>query len=382
MTRLEALRLLATCVAFVVALLAVFPAPEGNVLWYLAIAATEFGVLLAPLALALAIPVGGGRVSRYISAVAVLAFLLLLSPLMRAFHHARDPGTLAVSAAFPDPPREGPDSPASTAPFSLGRLVHLRVGGFSRRTESFTGAAGQAQVADVSEPLGAEGPRPLVVVVHGGSWSGGDQTQLAALNGYLAARGHTVVALTYRLAPTHPFPAALDDVVAGVRWAQSLPKVDPGRTVLLGRSAGGHLALLAATHIEGLRGVVALYAPNDLVWSWNHPRSPWVLDTPGTLRAFLGGPLDTHRARFDAASPLLRADALPPTLLIHGTRDELVSAEQSRRLAKRLAELGTRHAFLELPWATHGLDASLRGPGGQASTWAIERFLASVTGGG
>ena len=48
-------------------------------------------------------------------------------------------------------------------------------------------------------------------------------------------------------------------------------------------------------------------------------------------------------------------------------------------LDKRLAEAGVPHVLLELPWATHGFDGSLWGPGGQVSTWAIERFLGAVT---
>ena len=220
---------------------------------------------------------------------------------------------------------------------------------------------------------------PLVVVVHGGSWASGDETQLPDVNGWLAARGYVVVAITYRLAPAHPFPAALDDVIAAVAWARTLPGVDATRTVLFGRSAGGHLALLAATRIPDLKGVVAYYAPNDMVWSWNHPANPWVVNTPKTLGDFLGGTLDEKPDVYRAASPLDFAERLPPTLLLHGTRDELVFAEQSHRLDKRLTEAGVPHVLLELPWATHGFDGSLWGPGGQVSTWAVDRFLGAVT---
>ena len=68
----------------------------------------------------------------------------------------------------------------------------------------------------------------------------------------------------------------------------------------------------------------------------------------------------------------------PPLLLIHGGRDELVFAEQSRRLAGRLDQAHARHLLLELPWATHGCDANPAGPGGQITTWAVERFLAAA----
>jgi acetyl esterase/lipase len=69
----------------------------------------------------------------------------------------------------------------------------------------------------------------------------------------------------------------------------------------------------------------------------------------------------------------------PPTLLIHGGRDELIGEEQSERLAVRLAAYGRQQFLLALPWATHGCDINFSGPCGQLSTYAIERFIAAVT---
>jgi dipeptidyl aminopeptidase/acylaminoacyl peptidase len=82
---------------------------------------------------------------------------------------------------------------------------------------------------------------------------------------------------------------------------------------------------------------------------------------------------------YDAASPLnFVARGTPPTLLLHGGRDELVFPAQSERLAVRLTQAGRPHLFLRLPWATHGCDVNFSGPCGQISTYAIERFLAAV----
>jgi acetyl esterase/lipase len=69
----------------------------------------------------------------------------------------------------------------------------------------------------------------------------------------------------------------------------------------------------------------------------------------------------------------------PPTLLVHGRKDEIVWVEQSRRLDARLAEASRPRFLLELPWATHGCDFTLAGPCGQLTTYAVERFLAAVT---
>jgi acetyl esterase/lipase len=226
---------------------------------------------------------------------------------------------------------------------------------------------------------------PCVVVVHGGSWQHGDSTQLTALNRYLAARGYVVAAINYRLLPDHPFPAGCDDLRAAIDYLKANAEaigIDPQRIVLLGRSAGGQLALLVAYTAgdPAIRGAIGIYPAIDLVYAYQHPSDPRLLDGPAVLRAYLGGSPDQVPATYAAASPTsFVGPNTPPTLLIHGGGDELVSPAQSRRLAARLAHARRPHLLLQLPWATHGCDAHFSGPSGQLSTYAIERFLAAVT---
>ena len=105
-----------------------------------------------------------------------------------------------------------------------------------------------------------------------------------------------------------------------------------------------------------------------------------MLDTKTILIDYLGGSPAEAPAIYNDASPTqLAAQGSPPTLLLHGGRDELVSFYQSARLAKRLDEIGIPHLNVLLPWATHGFDYILRGPGGQISTYAVEYFLETVT---
>jgi acetyl esterase/lipase len=68
-----------------------------------------------------------------------------------------------------------------------------------------------------------------------------------------------------------------------------------------------------------------------------------------------------------------------PTLIIHGANDVLVSPDHSRRLNLKLEQNGIKHFYLRLPWATHGFDFNLNGPGGQLATYTVERFLNAVT---
>lgn len=224
-----------------------------------------------------------------------------------------------------------------------------------------------------------EKPAPGVLVVHGGSWARGSRKDFRALNAYLRQQGYFVASLDYRLAPAHPYPAACDDLDRAydyvVAHAQEL-RVDHQRLAWLGRSAGAHLALLQAYNRRPSRCVIAYYPPTDLLWSYEHPSNPRVLDSPAALRDFLGS--TPPAPVYQEASPLLTVGSgAPPTLLLHGERDDLVYVEQSRRLERRLSELGVPCYALYLPWANHGCDINLAGPSGQLCTQEVIRFLAT-----
>jgi len=211
------------------------------------------------------------------------------------------------------------------------------------------------------------------------------RTDLAPLNRYLAARGFGVAAISYRLAPDHPHPAASEDVSAAIAYLKTNAGkfgIDPSRMVLIGRSAGGQLALLEAYrgNDPAIRGVVGFYAPSDQKYGYDHPSKPRVFDSRGILEGFLGGTPATVPEAYASSSPINYVGSHTiPTLLIHGTRDELVFPAQSQRLAERLAAAGRQHLYLEIPWGRHGCDFNFSGPCGQMSTYAIERFLAAVT---
>lgn len=364
---------------FALSLASFFPAPHAA-LWKVRVATTEFGHFLVALPL-LTLPLV--RHSSAAVALCLLASVLLLSTLPQAAWTARAlPAQL--DAAFPDSPepRGTSDAPALGAPFAWGSLLGLASPGVKVETLQVQGADGGPLPVDLYTRDSTPSPRPLVLVVHGGSWNSGDRTQLPALNRHLAARGYAVAAVSYRLAPEHVHPAALEDIVAVVEglWGRADElNLDPAQTLLAGRSAGGHLALLAGYRLgrDRIRGVVAYYPPTDMVWSWNHPTNPRVLDTPAVLGDFLGGPLQAQPARYRDASPLEHVSAKsPPTLLIHGHSDELVFPKQSQRLDAALRAASVPSFALLLPWATHGCEANLAGPSGQLSTYAIERFLA------
>lgn len=321
-----------------------------------------------------------------IGAVAgIIAALIALSPILRSIPIARRlPAQLA--AAFGEPPVQADAlaTPRSTPLSASHLLLGVPAQAVNKRTLTYVVRDNQPLTLDLFQVAGAQPPTPCVVVIHGGSWRNGDSSQLAPLNGYLAARGYTVAAINYRLGREHPFPAASDDVRAAISYLKSNAAalgLDAQRLVLLGRSAGGQLALLVGytAHDPSIRGVISFYGPADLLYAYAHPSNPAVYDSRGTLEAYLGGSPDQVRSQYDDASPInFVGEDTPPTLLIHGGRDELVSVVQSERLSGALERAGRRHLFLMLPWATHACDYNFSGPGGQLSTYAVERFLAQV----
>lgn len=382
MQTLAVLRMVWVLVMLAWALLAVFRMPTG-LLFYATVAATEAGYVLGLLTLPAFIWGLGTPRDIVLSAIGAATLVLLLSPLARVGDVARALPvelTRAFGAATPEATND--------APFRWSRLLAFRDPSVPHQTLTYVSTPdGGALRLDLYGGATTDSPRPLVLIIHGGSWRNGDRTQLPSMAKRLAHAGYAVAAMDYRLAPAHRFPAAYDDVQAAVNYLRDHAaelRIDPERVVLYGRSAGGHLALLAAYRMQApfVRGVVGLYPPTDLAYSWDHPTNPRVLDTHGTLRDFLGGaPGDSTElhARYEEASPYAWArESSPPTLLIHGGRDELVRPRHSERLAERLEELGVPHHVLAPPWATHGCEANPAGPSGQLTEYAVRRFLERV----
>jgi acetyl esterase/lipase len=228
-------------------------------------------------------------------------------------------------------------------------------------------------------------PPPCVVVIHGGGWDNGDRTELASFNHWLASRGYFVAAISYRLAPQHPWPAQREDVLAAIAYlkANAGPLgLDANRLVLIGRSAGGQIAevIAYAANDPAICGLVGLYAPSDLSFAYAHAEEDDAIRSPSLMRQLLGGPPETAKEKYESASALpLVSPASPPTLLLHGRLDALVWHRHSERLATRLAEHGVQQLFISLPWASHAFEVNQRGPGGQLTTYAVEWFLAAVT---
>jgi acetyl esterase/lipase len=379
----DLLRLVGGIVFLGLAALTTVTAPN-QFLWKLSVAATEGGHWLALGALVTAVPwYGQGRRGKLGGLLSLGAIALFALPL---YHATRLNNALPsmLDASFGNQQRARgrfaeDQRPEPLVMFDMVSSVQSRPVRVEERV--FSTAENEKLTLDIYRPGYSHEPLPGLIVVHGGSWQGGHSREFIALNGYLAARDYVVVSINYRLAPKWKFPAGRDDVLSAIAYLKVYGAefgLDATRLALLGRSAGGQLALLAAyTASEpAIRGVISIYGPTDLKFGYERPAARGLLDTRGVLESYLGGsPAKADDAYF-AASPInFVSPASPPTLLIHGLHDGHVAPEESARLEAKLSEAKVRNLFVRLPWATHACDWSFSGPCGQITTYAIERFL-------
>ncbi|BAU52303.1 alpha/beta hydrolase [Mucilaginibacter gotjawali] len=362
-----------------ISLLAFLKAPEYH-LWLLAIVVTEFPLIFFGISLVLTLT--GFWAHKYQMAgtvLGVVTMLIFLSPIVRAWWVAKDLKKNMEQAFNADPNFD--------SSFSFFRLFNVTKA-VSYKTFDYVKYNDTTLKLDFYPAQSADGDfllnRPCVIVVHGGSWAGGDSRQLPELNSYLALKGYNVAAINYRMAPKWQTPAPVEDIQAAIAYLKTHADelhIDTKNFVLLGRSAGAQIATLAAYTINepSLKGVIDFYGPEDMVWGYSIPSNPLIMDSRKVMEDYIGGTYSKVPQKYFACSPLeFVSKKSPPTLVIHGSNDVLVSPEHSRRLNLKLQQNGIKHYWLKLPWATHGFDYNLNGPGGQLSTFAVATFLKTV----
>jgi acetyl esterase/lipase len=368
---------------FGLSLLAVLPAPT-QFFWVLAVGATEYGHWFALAPLLLLLLGNGSRLSKLGSFFAILATALFLSSTIRAIPLAFRITHDIASGEMPfagTSKKTGVLSVLNPARLWLGRKVTPVVA----QTLEFADHSG-SRLNLRFYPAQNSPAAPCVIVLHTGSWNGGSTEEFLEFNSHLAHLGYAVAVIEYRLAPKFIWPAQREDVSDAVTFLRRrAPElgIDPTRFVLLGRSAGGQIAEAVgyAAQDPSIRGVIAFYAPADMSFAYRYARSDDILNSLQLITDYLGGKPDTQGYRYHSASGFdLVNRNTPPTLLLHGHRDELVWFFHSKRLSDLLREKGVPSYFVDLPWATHAFDFNPRGPGGQISTFVVERFLETVTG--
>jgi acetyl esterase/lipase len=375
------IRLILLVLFFFTSLLTIFKAPIYY-LWLLAIVVTEFSLIFATIVLILLIAdIGQHKYQMASNIFGILALILFLSPIVRSYVVASTLKQNFITAFGVGSASIKGDS--TQKPFSFFKLFK-RNPLLAYKTIIYSTDKNSPLSLDFY-PAFVDGKRPCIIVVHGGSWSSGDSRQLPALNSYLASEGYNVAAINYRMAPQYKTPAPVEDiheVFSYLKKHADKLHIDTNNFVLLGRSAGAQIALLAAyAHPEpGLKGVVDFYGPADMVWGYSVPSSPLIMDSRLVMRNYIGGAYNNMPQKYMDSSPIEFVNRQTvPTLIIHGDNDVLVSPIHSRKLNEKLQQNHIKHYLLKLPWATHGFDYNINGPGGQLSTYVVERFINTVT---
>ena len=223
-------------------------------------------------------------------------------------------------------------------------------------------------------PIASAAPG-VVLHVHGGAYVGGSATFGRVHSEVTARAGIEVVSVEYRLAPEHPYPAAVDDAFAVYRELVASRPV-----VVVGESAGGGLALALVQRIrdEGLAmpvAVVAMMPWADLTQSsssYDLNRGRDVLTREGLTRGALAyaGDLDLTDP---GVSPLFDSfHGFPPTLIVVGTHDSLL--EDARAVFRMLTEAGIQAELVEIAGGTHSF-AQMPAPEGRESMALVYGYM-------
>lgn len=209
---------------------------------------------------------------------------------------------------------------------------------------------GEFQFGDLRVPKTA-GPHPIVIVIHGGFWRAAyDLLYAGNVAAALTGAGAATWNIEYRRIGNAGggYPGTLDDVAAACTHLSKLAgnhRLDLGRVVAIGHSAGGHLACWLATSKRGLplKGAVALGGVTDLRRAWELGLSNKVVGD------FIGGSPAEFTDRYRDASPIERLPAGVPQRLVHGETDDIVPIEISERYQEAARAVKDDCTLLRLP---------------------------------
>jgi acetyl esterase/lipase len=245
------------------------------------------------------------------------------------------------------------------------RPAGLPEGAKALRDLAYVPGGHERQHLDLYLPAEPDGPLPVIVWVHGGSWRTGSKDRCPALP--LVGKGYAVASLNYRLSQHAAFPAQIADCKTAIRWLRSHAReygLDPEHIGAWGASAGGHLVALLGTagglkELEGkgenldqsskVQAVCDWFGPTDFRGLGNSTNA----DNP--VARLLGGPVSEKKELAALASPLAHVSKdAPPFLIMHGDQDQLVPLSASERLAEALKKAGVEVTLRTLADAGHG----------------------------
>jgi acetyl esterase/lipase len=218
-----------------------------------------------------------------------------------------------------------------------------------------------------------------IILIHGGGWNSGSKNDFVTYIDSFKRRmpDYAIFNLDYRLVngsnlfPTqeHDVKSAIDFIVAN----SSAYHINKNKLVLLGASAGGHLALLQGYKYNSPRvaAIVDFFGPTDLLAMFEKPWHPYV---PFVLQMITGTTPAQNASLYQRSSPINYVSThSAPTLILHGSNDNIVNVSQSRSLKAKLDQVGIRNELVVYPGKAHGWNGATL----SNSFERIERFLKS-----
>ena len=211
----------------------------------------------------------------------------------------------------------------------------------------------------------AERPTPVLINIHGGGWNKGVKESQSGFNTFFKM-GYAVANIEYRLTSQATAPAAVEDTRCALLYIFKNAKalnIDVNKIVIMGGSAGGHLALMAGLlgndhrfdsncpGVEGIRvaAIIDKYGITD-VWDWGYGKNV----TSKSARTWLGEKANDE-AFAKTVSPITYVNKnSPPTFIVHGDADPTVPYQQSVALHKKFVEAGVKTQFITVEGGVHG----------------------------
>lgn len=218
---------------------------------------------------------------------------------------------------------------------------------------------------DLYLPPKEKGPSPVVINIHGGGWNHGVKESQSGFNTFFRM-GYAVANIEYRLTGQATAPAAVEDtrcaLVYLIRNAKEL-NIDTSKIVIMGGSAGGHLALMGGLlgndhRFDGncpgvgntrVAAIIDKYGITD-VWDWGYGKN---VKSKSAARWL--GERATDQKFAASVSPIHYVDKdSPPVFIVHGDADPTVPYQQSVELYKKLKEAGVKTEFITVEGGLHG----------------------------
>lgn len=201
----------------------------------------------------------------------------------------------------------------------------------------------------------------MLIMIHGGAWSSGDKSDFNAYVDSMQRRlpGYAIANINYRLVSgnNNLFPTQENDVKQAVEFLYSKRTewLISDKFVLLGASAGAHLAMLQGFKYSALvkaKAIVDFFGPADMVEMYNNP-APFA--PASVIASVMGGTPTSQPTLYFQSSPVNFINAQsPPTIILHGGNDPLVFPSQSEAVRNQLNAAGVPNQYVFYPTGGHG----------------------------